>query len=380
MDYGSACPVDARVIETMQPFMEMAGNPSSIISWGLAAKKALEDAREKVAALIGVDNPREVVFTGGATESNNIAILSGAGSLKDKGDHIIVSAIEHVSILNPCKELMKHGFEVSIIPVNDQGVVDIEGIEKAITDKTVLISVMYANGEIGTIQPIRKIGELAVQNKIMFHVDATAACGKIPVDVTADHIDILTVSSNDMAGPQGAGALYMKRGIKLDPVMFGGGQERGVRSGTENIAGIAGMGKAAEISMNDMKENAIYTSGLRDKLLDGLASKVSDCYITGSRTDRLPNHASVRFSYIEGESITLNLDMMGVAAASGSACTSHTLKASHVLIALGLKHEEAHGSVVLTLSRSNTEEDVDYIIDVLPGIVERLRMMSPLTP
>lgn len=380
MDYGSARPVDPRVLETMRPYMEAAGNPSSIISWGLRAKQALEDARQQVANLIGDENPRTVVFTGSATESNNIAIMGAAASLKGKGNHMIVSAIEHVSVLNPCKELMKHGYEVSIIPVDEQGMVDIASIEKAITDKTILISVMYANGEIGTIQPIRRIGEIAAKKDIMFHVDGTAACGKIPIDVTADGIDILTVSSNDLAGPQGVAALYMKKGVKLDPVMFGGGQERGVRSGTENIAGIAGMGKAAEIAVAEMDENAAYTKKLTDRLMDGLTEKVSECFVTGSRTDRLPNHASVRFSYIEGESIILNLDMMGVAAASGSACTSKTLKASHVLIALGLKHEEAHGSLVMTLTKDNTEEDVEYIIEVLPGIVERLRMMSPLTP
>ncbi len=380
LDYGSARPVDPRVVEAMRPYMEAAGNPSSIISPGLRARQALEDARQQIATLLGDENPRTVYFTGSATESNNITVMGAAESLKSKGNHIIVSAIEHVSVLNPCKELMKHGFDVSIVPVDGEGVVDVESLEKAITDKTILISVMYANGEIGTIQPVREIGKIAAEKKIMFHVDGTAACGKIPVDVMADGIDIMTVSSNDMAGPQGVAGLYAKKGVKLEPVMFGGGQERGLRPGTENIAGVAGMGKAAEISMAEMGENAAHTKKLTDRLMDGLTEKVSDCYVTGSRTNRLPNHASVRFSYIEGESIILNLDMMGVAAASGSACTSKTLKASHVLIALGLKHEEAHGSLVMTLTRDNTEEDIDYIIEVLPGIVERLRMMSPLTP
>lgn len=381
MDYGSAAPLDPRVIETMTPFLtEQLGNPSSLHSRGHIAKRSLEESRATVSALFGIEDPAQVVFTSGASESNNLAILGTVNRNKDKGNHIITSAIEHMSVLNPCKDLIKHGFEVSLVPVDKEGFVDIERIKNEIRKETILVSMMYANSEIGTIEPIQEIGKIAREKEIYFHVDGTAACGKIPIDVGRDNIDLLTISSNDMYGPQGVGALYIRKGVRSQPIAFGGGQERGLRSGTENIAAIVGMAKAAEIASTEMETESKRLSVLRDQLIDEVLNSIDEAYLTGSRTKRLPNNASFRFSYIEGESIILNLDMMGVSAASGSACTSKTLEPSHVLIALGLRHEEAHGSLLFTLGKENTSGDVDYVLEILPGIISKLRAMSPLAP
>lgn len=381
MDYAAATPVDSRVIDEMKPYFdELMGNPSSAYTPGHTAKRALEKARTQVASLIGAEDPGQVVFTSGPTESNNLAILGFALKNQDKGKHIITTAIEHVSVLNPCKELLKQGFEVSFVPVDKDGLVDVERITKEVKKETILISVMYANGEIGTIEPIREIGKMTKERGIAFHVDATIACGKIPISVNEDGIGLLTVSSNDMYGPQGVGALFIRKGTRLNPVVFGGGQERGLRSGTENIAAIVGMGKASELAQGEMKAEGDRLASLRDQLIGGVLSGINDSYLTGHREKRLPNHASFRFSYIEGESIVLNLDMEGISAASGSACTSKTLEPSHVLIALGLRHEEAHGSIVFTLGKSNTGEDVQRVLEILPGIVDKLRAMSPLAP
>jgi cysteine desulfurase len=381
MDYGAATPLDPRVLEAMTPFLtEQPGNPSSLHSRGHVAKRALEESRATVSSLFGIEDPKQLVFTSGPTESNNLAILGTVHRNKDKGNHIITSAIEHMSVLNPCKDLLKQGFEVSFIPVDKEGFVDVERIKNEIRKETVLVSVMYANGEIGTIEPIQEIGKITSQKEVYFHVDATAACGKIPIDVEKDLIDLLTISSNDMYGPQGVGALYIRKGVRTQPIMLGGGQERGLRSGTENIAAIVGLAKAAEIASAEMGPEGNRLSALRDQLLDGILNNIDEVYLTGSRTNRLPNNASFRFSYIEGESIILNLDMMGVSAASGSACTSKTLEPSHVLIALGLRHEEAHGSLLFTLGRANADEDVDYVLEILPAIISKLRAMSPLAP
>ncbi len=379
MDYGSASPVDSRVLEAMLPFFDKDfGNPSSMHSFGRKAKKELENAREKVANLIGA-NARSIIFTSCATEANNLALRGATLRYKDKGNHIITSSIEHMSVMNPLKDLQRSGFDVTYIPVDKEGLVDIEKIKSAITDKTILISVMHANGEVGTMQPIKEIGEIASDKKILFHVDGTASAGKVPVNVEKEHIDLLTISSNDIYGPKGAGALYIKQGVRIIPLMLGGGQELGLRSGSENIPCIVGMGKAAEIAQKEMDSEAARLTKLRDRLIENML-KTEYTYLTGHRTKRLPNSASFRFSFIEGESIILQLNDLGITASTGSACSSKTLEPSHVLIAMGLRHEEAHGSLLLTLGRYNTEEDVDYVLECVPKVVLKLRSLSPLYP
>jgi cysteine desulfurase len=381
MDHAAGMPLDPRVFEAMKPyFMENYGNPSSSHSFGASARNALMESREKVARLIGTEKPEEVIFTSGGTESNNLAIKGVAYRNKDKGNHIITTNIEHISVINICKHLQKQGFEITYIPVDKQGIVDPERLRDEITDKTILISVMYANGEIGTIQPIREIGKIAHENQTYFHVDAVAATGKVPINVEEENIDLLSISSNDMYGPKGMGALHIKKGTRIQPVIQGGGQERGLRSGTENIPGIVGMGKAAEIAQEEMVPEGRRLSQLRDKLIKGVLETIERSYLNGHPTKRLPTNANLRFSYVEGESLILGLDMLGIQVSSGSACTSKTLEPSHVLLAIGLAHEEAHGSLVFTMGKQNSEEDVDHVLEVLPGVVKRLRAMSPLTP
>ncbi len=380
MDCGSASPVDSRVLEAMLPYFDKdIGNPSSLHSAGRKAKRELENARGRVATLIGAQNAKNIIFTSCATESNNLALRGAAMRYKDKGHHIITTSIEHMSVMNALKDLQRSGFEVTHIPVDKDGLVNAEQIKNAINDKTILISVMYANGEVGTVQPIREIGEIASERKILFHVDGTAAVGKVPVNVEEEHIDLLTISSNDMYGPKGVGALYIKQGVRLMPLMLGGGQEFGMRSGSENISGIVGMGKAAEIAQNEMLSDGAKLIKMRDRLIDNIL-KIEYTYLTGNRTKRLPNNASFRFSFIEGESIILQLNDLGITASTGSACSTKTLEPSHVLIAMGLRHEEAHGSLLLTLGKSNNEEDVDYVIESVPKVVAKLRALSPLYP
>ncbi len=381
MDYAAVMPVDKRVLEAMMPyFSETYGNPSSSHHFGDEARREISEARRKVAELIGAERTEEIIFTSGGTESNNSAIKGVAYSSRQDRNHIITSSIEHMSVMNTCKHLSKQDFEVMYLPVDKYGVVDIEALEKAISDRTVLVSVMYANGEIGTIEPVREIGEIVHNKGAVLHVDAVAATGHIPIDVQKENIDLLSLSSNDMYGPRGVGALYIRTGTSIQPIVHGGGQERGLRSGTENLPGIVGMGKAAEIAMTEMETEATRLTNLRDKLIRGILEGIPESHLNGHPTKRLPNNVNVRFSYVEGESLILSLDMEGVACSSGSACTSKTLEPSHVLLAIGLKHEDAHGSLLFTLGRQNTEEDVDYVLDVLPGIVKRLRGISPLTP
>ncbi|MCZ7399388.1 MAG: cysteine desulfurase family protein [Candidatus Methanoperedens sp.] len=380
MDYGSASSVDARVLEAMMPYFDKeVGNPSSLHSPGRKAKRELEAARIKVANLVTAPNPKSIIFTSCATESNNLALRGATLRYKDKGNHIITTSVEHMSVMNTLKDLQRSGFEGTYIPVDKDGLADAEKIKNAITEKTILISVQFANGEVGTVQPIREIGEIASDKKILFHVDGTAACGKVPVDVEKEHIDLLTISSNDMGGPKGAGALYVKQGVRILPFMLGGGQEFGMRSGSENMPGIVGMGKAAELALAEMVDNGARLIRMRDRLMDNIL-KTEYAYLTGHRTKRLPNNASFRFSFIEGESIILQLNDLGITASTGSACSTKTLEPSHVLIAMGLRHEEAHGSLLLTLGKSNTEEDVDYVIESVPKIVAKLRALSPLYP
>lgn len=381
MDHTAGRPVDPRVIEVMLPYMKsLCGNPSSVHSFGQEARQALGEARTKVAELINAESKESIFLTSGATESNNMAIKGVAHRNQDHGRHIITSSIEHMSVLNPCKFLMTKGFKVTFLPVDQYGFVNLTSLEEELTNETILVSIMYANGEIGTIQPIKEISQTVHRNNAYLHVDAAAANGQVPIDVNDEGIDLLTISSNDMYGPKGVGALYIKKSVRLEPLIHGGGQERGLRSGTENLPSIVGFGKAAEIAKEEMPTESERLKKLRDKLIKGLLDPIPHSFLNGHPTKRLPNNVAVRYSFIEGESILLDLDMKEVAASSGSACTAKTLEPSHVLRAIGLKHEEAHGSLLFTLGRQNTEEEVDYVIRIMPEIVKRLRAMSPLTP
>jgi len=381
MDYSAGKPVDPRVIEEMLPFMQsLYGNPSSLHAFGQEALKALEEARAKVARLINAEKKESVIFTSGATESNNLAIKGVAYRYKDSGTRIVTSSVEHMSVVNSCKFLTTRGFEVVFLPVDNCGTVSLEALQKELTDKTTLVTIVYANGEIGTIEPINEISKIVHSKKAYLHVDATAANGQIPIDVKSDGIDLLSLSSNDMYGPKGVGAFYIKEGIRVEPQLHGGGQERGLRSGTENLPGIVGLGKAAEIAGKEMQGESARLTRLRDRMIKGLLDPIPYSFVNGHPTKRLPNNVSVRYNFIEGESMLLGLDMMGVAASSGSACTAKTLEPSHVLLAMGLKHEEAHGSLMFSLGKGNNEEEVDYVASLMPGIVKRLRTMSPLTP
>jgi len=379
LDSVSSKPVDPRVLESAKRYLEHNyGNPSSLHSAGLEAKRVLEDARTKVAELINGESEKTIIFTGSATEANNLAIKGTALRNIGKGKGIAASAIEHISVLNSMKELQKNGFTLYLIPVDSTGMVDLERLEEVLTKDTTVTSVMYANNEIGTIEPIKEISEIVHDKGLYLHADATAAAGYLPIDVQAEGIDLLTLSSNDLYGPQGAGALYVKPGVKIQPIILGGGQERGLRSGTENIFAIAGMGEAARIAKEEMAHESERLKAMRDRLIQEILM-IEGAYLTGHPTKRLPHHVSCRFSRIEGESILLNMDMSNIQVATGSACTSKTLEASHVLLAIGLKHEEAHGSMVLALGRSNKAEEISTIVKSVRETVERLRKLSPLS-
>lgn len=376
MDHSSTTPVDAAVTEAMIPyFSDRFGNPSSLYSIGREARRAMEDARVKVADLIGAKK-EEIIFTGSGTESDNLAIKGLAYRNRKKGDHIITSSIEHHAVLYTCKYLETQGFKVTYLPVGKEGLVSPADVEEAITSKTILITIMHANHEIGTIQPIEDIGKIAKEKNIPFHTDAVQTAGKLPINVDALGVSLLSMSAHKMYGPKGVGALYIRKGTGLEPLLHGGGHERDIRSGTENVPGIVGFGKAAQLSKERLPEAAKITK-LRDSLIRGVL-EIKDSYLNGHPEKRLPDNANFRFSYIEGESMILNLDMKGVAASTGSACSSKSLEPSHVLLATGLKHEEAHGSLRFTIGRGNTQDDVDYIVSVLPEIVNKLRMISPL--
>ena len=381
MDYSAGKPVDPRIIDEMLSYMNSSfGNPSSLHTLGQEAKKALEISRKAVAKLVNAEEPETIIFTSGATESNNLAIKGIASRNKNRGTKILTSSVEHMSIVNPCKLMMKKGFQVVFLPVDRFGLLDLDKLETELDDNTTLVSVVYANGEIGTIEPIKEISKIVHTKNAYLHVDATATCGQIPIDVQAENIDLLTISSNDMYGPKGVGALYIKKGTSIEPIIQGGGQERGLRSGTENVAGILGFAKAAEIAQKEMQRHSKRITKLRDDLIRGLIDPIPYAYLNGHPTQRLPDNVSVRYSFIEGESILLSLDIVGIYASSGSACAAKTLQPSHVLLALGLRPEEAHGSLMLTLGRDNTQKDVNKLKSVMPDIVKRLRDMSPLTP
>ena len=378
LDNAATTAVSPEVLTAMLPyFTECYGNPSSIHSPGRDAHKAVDAARRQVAAAINAD-PSEIYFTAGGSESDNWAIKGTAFAKRDKGNHIITTAIEHHAVLHTCQWLEKQGFEVTYLPVDENGLVSVEDVEKAITDKTILISVMAANNEIGTIEPIAEIGALARSRGILFHTDAVQAVGAIPLDVKAMNIDMLSMSGHKFHGPKGIGALYIRKGVRLDTLIAGGAQERGKRAGTENLPGIVGIGKAIEIATRDMEANAARMTALRDKLIHGILESIPDVRLNGHPTRRLPNNVNVSVRYIEGEALLLRLDLAGIAGSSGSACTSGSLDPSHVLLAIGLPHEIAHGSLRLTLGTDTTEADIDEVLDKLPGIVKNLRDMSVL--
>jgi cysteine desulfurase len=378
LDHASAMPVDPRVIDFIKPYLLDAGNPSSLYEFGQNAKTTIEEARKKIVDLINAESEKTIIFTGSATEANNLAIRGTSFRNVKDGKEVLSSTIDHISVINPMKDLQKNGWTFNTIPVDNYGIVNLSQLGKLLTKNTIVTSILYANNEIGTIEPIKEISEIVYEKGKYLHVDATAAAGRIPIDVQKDGIDLLTLSSNDLYGPRGAGALYIKPGVKIQSVMPGGGQERGLRSGTENVYAIAGMGEAAKIMKNEMKNESARLTKIRDKLISEI-TKFDESYLTGHPTQRLPHHASFRFSHIEGESILLNMDMYGIQIATGSACSSKTLEPSHVLIAIGLKHEEAHGSMVMTLGRSNNIEQVPKIVKAVDETVKRLRRLSPLT-
>ena len=381
MDYGASTPVDKEVIDEMVPYFDKYfGNPSSIHSFGREAFDAVEKSRSKVAAILNADAD-EIIFTSGGTESDNLGIKGVAYLNKDKiggkGNHIITSSIEHPAVLATCKHLEKQGFNVKYLPVDKYGIIRIKDLEEAISKDTFLITIMYANNEIGTIEPINEIGRIAKKHDVLFHTDAVQAICKTPIDVDESNVDLLSVSAHKIYGPKGVGALYIRNGVKLYPLAHGGGHERGLRSSTYNTPGIAGLGKACELGKAHLKENMAYLKNLREKLIKDVL-EIEESYLNGHPKKRLVNNAHFRFTAIEGESLGMMLDEKGVASATGSACSSKKLQASHVLMAIGLKPEEAHGSLRLTLGKGNIEEDVLYVAGVLPDIVEKLRKMSPL--
>lgn len=377
-DNAATTKISKEVIDSMQPYLnEIYGNASSIYSIGRETKKAIEVAREKVAKAINADS-NEIYFTGSGTEADNWAIKGIAFANQHKGKHIITTNIEHHAVLHTCEYLEKFGFETTYVPVKKNGIVDVNDIKGATREDTILISVMFANNEIGTIQPIKEIGELAKEKNIYFHTDAVQTIGNIPVDVKELNVDLLSLSAHKFHGPKGVGALYVRNGVNIDNLLHGGGQEKRRRASTENIAGIVGLGTAIEITTKNIDEKVKYLIKLREKTINGLIENIPEIIVNGDREKRLPGNVNVCFKYIEGESILLHLDQYGICASSGSACTSGSLEPSHVLLAIGLPHEIAHGSLRLSFSEENTEEEVDYLLEKLPPIIKNLRNMSPL--
>lgn len=378
LDNAATTALSPKVLEQMMPYLTtIYGNPSSPHSFGQEARRGVEHARDQVAKALNA-LPEEIIFTGCGTESDNTVLFGVAERYKSKGNHIITTNVEHHAILHTCEALEKRGIEVTYLPVDENGMVTAEQVANAITDKTILVSIMFANNEVGTIMPVTEIGKVCRERGVLFHTDAVQAVGHVPIDVKAMNIDMLSMSAHKFHGPKGVGALYMKKGIRLPAYVMGGAQERNRRAGTENVAGVVGLGAAIELATQNLEESAARMTKLRDKLIAGIAERIPEVKLNGHPTLRLPNNVNYSIKYIEGESILLMLDMNGIAASSGSACTSGSLDPSHVLLALGLSHEVAHGSVRLTLSDETTEEDIDYVLEVLPKVAERLRAMSPL--
>jgi cysteine desulfurase len=377
-DNNATTPVAEEVFDAMVPFLKDEwGNPSSIHWAGRGPRKAVEEGRERVAGMFNCA-PAEIIFTSSGTESDNLAIKGLAYAKKDKGNHIITTKVEHPAVLNTCRHLVKDGFEVTYLDVDADGLLSLDELERAITARTILITVMFANNETGVLFPIREIGEIAKARGVAFHSDAVQAAGKTPIDLKALAVDLLTISGHKLYGPKGVGALFARRGVRLVPLVHGGHHERNRRGGTENVAGIAGLGSACVVASREMEKEAARLKALRDRLESGLKEKVPHIKVNGHPEKRLPNTANISFEFVEGESLLLNLDMKGIAASSGSACTSGSLEPSHVLTSMGLSHELSHGSVRFSLGRTNTAEDIDYLVEVMPAIVERMRSMSPL--
>ncbi|WP_069593424.1 cysteine desulfurase NifS [Methanosphaera sp. WGK6] len=384
MDNSATTAVDEEVLKEMLPyFNEKFGNASTLYGLGVDAKRALEKARKQVADLINAD-PSEITFTSGGTESDNMVLKGVAlkeyqkATPENPRNHIITTTIEHPAVLNTCKFLEKFGFEITYLPVGSEGIINLDDLKAAIKDSTILISIMHANNEVGTIQPIKEIGEIAHEHGVLFHTDAVQSAGKIPVDVKEQNVDVLSISSHKINGPKGIGAIYIKKGVRFEVLIHGGGQEDGNRSGTENMPGIVGFGKAAEIANEKLDEHMKHNQEIRDAIIEKVTSQVKDSYVNGSMEHRLPNNVHLRFSGIEGESLILRLDNEGINAATGSACSTHDLKGSHVLAALGIKPALSHGSLRLSIGPDNSIEDVDYIVASIKKVVDYLRELSPL--
>lgn len=377
-DHAATTPTDKTIANAMLEYMTTKfGNPSSVHSFGREVRKEVSEARENIAALINA-TANEIFFTSGGSESDNFALKGIAFANKNKGNHIITTQIEHHAILHTCQWLEKQGFDVTYLPVDEDGMISLDELKAAITDKTILISIMFANNEVGTIEPIKEIGAIAKERGVYFHTDAVQAVANVEIDVQDMNIDLLSLSGHKFYGPKGIGAIYIRRGVKIQPVQLGGAQERNMRAGTENVPAIVGLGMAAQFAKRDFVEKNAHLIALRDKLIKGIQEQIPDIKLNGHPTKRLPGNVNFSFRYIEGESLLLSLDMKGIAASSGSACTSGSLDPSHVLLAMGLIHEIAHGSLRISLGRDNTEEDIDYTLEVLPQIIARLRSMSPL--
>ena len=383
MDHAATTPVDRRVLEAMLPYWtEQYGNPSGVYRLAREAAKAVQEARETVAGILNC-KPREIIFTGCGSESDNLALrgVALAQRARGKGNHIITTPIEHHAVLHTAEELRdRFGFELTLVPVDRYGVVDPDDVARAIRDDTVLVSVMYANNEVGTIEPIAEIGKIAREKGIPFHTDAVQAGGALPLNVDELNVDLLSLSAHKFYGPKGIGVLYVRKGTPLLPMQTGGGHEYNRRAGTENTAYIVGLATALRLAYEELESRNAHMQRLRDRLIEEITAEIPDVQLTGHPTNRLPNNASFVIKYIEGESMLLKLDLEGICASSGSACTSASLEPSHVLTAMGIPHEIAHGSLRLTLGRDNTDEDIDYVMSVLPGIVQKLRAMSPLMP
>ena len=378
LDHAATTPLKKEVLDAMMPyFIDKFGNASSVHAYGRESRKVIEDARQQVADAIGADT-NAIYFTSGATEADNWAVRGYAYANQKKGKHIITSTIEHHAVLHVFEELKSEGFDVTFVPVDDKGVIRMDELEKAMREDTILVSIMMANNEIGTIQPVKEIGALCHEHGVAFHTDAVQAIGAVPVDVKDMNIDMLSLSAHKMYGPKGVGALYVKKGIRLKNLIIGGAHEKGKRPGTYNHVGIVGLGAAIELAVKNMESESKRIATLRDKLIDGIVARIPEVVVNGHREMRLPNNVNISFKYIEGEALLLSLDLVGIAASSGSACTSGSLDPSHVLLAIGLDHATAHGSLRLTLGHSTTEADIERCIDELCVIVERLRKMSPL--
>ncbi|MDD5439718.1 MAG: cysteine desulfurase NifS [Candidatus Omnitrophica bacterium] len=379
LDHNATTPVDPAVLEAMMPFFrEQFGNASSVHEFGRVTRMAVDRARDSIAKFLGISSASELVFTSGGTESDNFAVLGVAKALRDKGQHIVTSAIEHSAILNTCKFLEKEGYKVTYLKVDEHGLVDLDELRDSLTGDTILVSIMLANNEIGTIQPIEEIARMVKGKGIAFHVDAVQAIGKIPVDVKKLGVDLLSLSGHKFHGPKGVGAIYIRKGTAITTYQHGGHQERNRRAGTENVPGIVGMGKAVDLAREHMAAESARMTALRDRLHRGIANTIKYVRLNGHPELRLPNTLNIGFKFVEGESILLNLDMEGIAASTGSACTSGSLEPSHVLTAMAVDAADAQGSIRFSLGKDNTEEEIDYVIGILPPIIERLRKMSPL--